>query len=223
MSCAPWVVTLRPWGVKEAKKWWMTKKGCLSFPKCLSSAIQTAIQTVQTAIQTAIFADCLWSISSRFRVDSQWQIGFCRFRSTIPILPIPLLRPGRALQTIATGAGLSGLSKFYSSFFLVALKVIRLILQCKNQRNHMDNSDTMHTIAYYHTISYYVRIIHISSIAYWCFRVLHLPSWMRCYQDELPALAKSAVVVSFQKDKAIIKQGDEGHDRDRLRTSLMTR
>ena len=34
---------------------------------------------------------------------------------------------------------------------------------------------------------------------------------MGCYQDELPALAKSAVEVSFHKDKAIIKQGDEGH------------
>lgn len=34
----------------------------------------------------------------------------------------------------------------------------------------------------------------------------------RLPRDELPALAKSAVVVSFQKDKAIIKQGDEGHE-----------
>jgi len=34
----------------------------------------------------------------------------------------------------------------------------------------------------------------------------------RLPRDELPALAKSAVEVSFTKDKAIITQGDEGHE-----------
>ena len=169
------------------------------------------------------------SISSRFRVDFESFLSdksdfvdfdprfrFCRFGFFAQVELFKRLPRERAFRAFPNSiCRFFLLRKSFGSFCSAKIRGIIWITPTLCIQ--------LHTIILYQSISYYVRIIHISSIAYWCFRVLHLPSWMRCYQDELPALAKSAVVVSFQKDKAIIKQGDEGHDRDRSRTSLMTR
>ena len=124
------------------------------------------------------FTDSLWLISSRFRVDfesissrfrvvSQWQITFCRVRSTIPILPIPILRPGRALQTIATGAGAGNsisrffLLQFWKSFGSFCSAKIRGIIWI---------APTL--CIQLHTISYYIILYH-TMLESSTFQVLH--------------------------------------------------